>query len=93
MKRRSRISASPATVADALSWLATRYKEVEPTFSHPEEEGRIGLGFRLEVAEVALAGGVDVQWGFWLHGGRFASAGVVCCSPNRHAPAHACPAR
>jgi hypothetical protein len=92
LKPRTRIESSPATVADALGWLTGRYQAVQSSFHLPEDEARIGLDFRLKLAQEALTGGVDVQWGIWLRAGRFITAGVVCCSPNRHA-AYACPAR
>ncbi|MEV7966309.1 hypothetical protein AB0O34_10040 [Sphaerisporangium sp. NPDC088356] len=92
LKPRTRIDSSPATVAEALGWLAGRYQAVESSFWRPADEAHIGLDFRLAVAEESLAGGVDVQWGIWLQAGRFITAGVVCCSPNRHAT-YTCPAR
>ncbi|MFC7386623.1 hypothetical protein [Sphaerisporangium rhizosphaerae] len=92
LKPLTRAAASPQRVEHALSWLAERYQEVVPTFLYPDCEAEVGLDFRLTIARESLVGGVDVQWGFWLQAGRFATAGVVCCSPNRHA-AHPCPAR
>ncbi|GII76657.1 hypothetical protein Sru01_16390 [Sphaerisporangium rufum] len=90
LKPRTRIAASPATVPDALTWLAARYRAAEPSFLHPGGEARVGLDFRLELAEQHLADGVDVQWGIWLRGGNFTTPAVICCSPNRHAD-HPCP--
>ncbi|GII77482.1 hypothetical protein Sru01_24640 [Sphaerisporangium rufum] len=91
LKPRTRIDASPATVAEAVAWLTRRYRSAAESFLHPDGEARIGLDLRLHLAEEHLAGGVDVQWGIWLRGGDFITAAVICCSPNRHAP-HPCPA-
>ncbi len=90
LKPRTRIDSTAATVPDAVEWLMARYKTAEPHFLHPGGEARVGLDFRLGIAQEHLTGGVDVQWGIWLQGGRFLTAGVVCCSPNRHAD-YACP--
>jgi hypothetical protein len=92
LKPTRRIDATHSGTDGALDWLAERYRSAESSFLHPADEARIGLDFRLELAREALGGGVDVQWGFWLTGGRFLSCGVVCCSPNRQAD-HRCPAR
>jgi hypothetical protein len=91
LKPARRIDATHTTVDGALAWLAERYEAARPSFLHPDAEAAIGLGLRLDLAREALEGGVDVQWGFWLTGGRFTTCGVVCCSPNRHAR-HRCPA-
>jgi hypothetical protein len=90
LKPARRIDATFTKVDDALDWLAERYKSAEPSFLAPHAEAAIGLDFRLHLARTSLEGGVDVQWGFWLTGGRFLTCGVVCC-PNRQAD-HRCPA-
>ncbi|WP_248961264.1 hypothetical protein [Sphaerisporangium perillae] len=92
LKPAGRIDASPATVADALDWLAGRYRAAEPSFLDPASEARIGLDFRLKGAEESLVHGVDVQWGIWLRAGRYVTLAVICCSPNLHAD-RACPVR
>jgi hypothetical protein len=92
LKAERRIDASPATVEEALDWLATHYRTAQPSFLRPADEERIGLEFRLENARESLTHGVDVQWGFWLQAGRFTTCAVVCCSPNRHAR-YPCPLR
>lgn len=91
LKPARRIVASPATVADAAAWLTGHYRAAEPSFLHPDDEARIGLGFRLDLARQDLACGVDVQWGIWLRDGLHLTCAVVCCSPNRDA-AYRCPA-
>ncbi|MBE3011905.1 hypothetical protein IL992_22280 [Microbispora sp. NEAU-D428] len=90
LKPRNRIDVSPGSVGEALEWLTTRYRVAEPQFLRPDDEARIGLGLRLESAGESLVTGVDVQWGMWLHGGRFVTCAVVCCSPNRDAD-YRCP--
>jgi hypothetical protein len=55
---------------------------------HPEG---VALAARVELAMDLLPRGVDVQWGEWLLGGRFATMGAICC-PNRHV-SHPCPTR
>ncbi|MFC4531432.1 hypothetical protein [Sphaerisporangium dianthi] len=90
LKPAGRIEASPRTVAEALTWLAERYKAAEPSFLHPADEAHIGLDHRLRNAEESLTGGVDVQWGIWLTAGRFLTLNTTSCTPNRHAP-HPCP--
>lgn len=90
LKPARRIDVSQATAEDALVWLAERYRTAEPSFLHPGEEARLGRDFRLDNARECLTGGVDVQWGIWLQGGRFMTCAVVCCTPNRHA-SYPCP--
>ncbi|MGW4637637.1 hypothetical protein ACWEN6_03870 [Sphaerisporangium sp. NPDC004334] len=90
LKPASMIDASPETVAEALTWLAERYRAAEPSFLHPAGEAHIGLDTRLANAEESLTGGVDVQWGIWLTAGRFLTLNITCCTPNRHA-SYACP--
>ncbi|MFF4775395.1 hypothetical protein ACFY05_21305 [Microtetraspora fusca] len=92
LKPAQRIDASPATVREAVEWLADRYRAAEPSFLRPEDEARIGLAVRLAFAEQDLGSGVDVQWGIWLTAGRFFTCAVICCSPNRHAD-YPCPIR
>ncbi|MGI5286855.1 hypothetical protein ACQEVF_26455 [Nonomuraea polychroma] len=87
-KPAARIVASFQRVEEAASWLASEYGKVRDAFALPE---RITLEERLESARDSLPRGVDVQWGEWLQGGRFATIGMICC-PNRHVP-HPCPAR
>lgn len=90
LKPARHIADSPRDVDSALLWLRRMYLAAEVSFLRPADEARIALDSRLEHAHEALAGGVDVQWGIWLTGGRFMTCGVICCSPNRHAD-HACP--
>lgn len=85
-KPAARIAATFGEVEPAVAWLAEQYAVHEAAFPHPDG---VGLDARLEMAADMLACGVDVQWGEWLSGGRFVTAGVVCC-PNRHV-AHPCP--
>ncbi|MFI6734763.1 hypothetical protein ACIBI9_17695 [Nonomuraea sp. NPDC050451] len=87
-KPASRLAATFDDVQQAREWLAAEYGKVRDALLLPE---RIPLEDRLEYALDALPRGVDVQWGEWLQGGRFASIGVICC-PNRHVP-HPCPIR
>ncbi|MEO3810366.1 hypothetical protein ABGB17_15305 [Sphaerisporangium sp. B11E5] len=82
---------STANAAEAVEWLGRRYKAVEASFLRPAGEARVPVELRLEEARRSLSAGVDVQWGFWLTAGRFATIAVVCCSPNRHAR-YPCPA-
>ncbi|WP_219470364.1 hypothetical protein [Nonomuraea rhizosphaerae] len=84
----ARIRASFEDPARAVEWLEAQYGQIRGAFLHPD---RIGPGARLEAAADALPRGVDVQWGEWLTGGRFAAISVICC-PNRHVP-HPCPIR
>ncbi|MFI6298286.1 hypothetical protein ACIBEJ_42315 [Nonomuraea sp. NPDC050790] len=86
---RRQVSATHDSVADALAWLDREYTLVRRNLLLPADEERIGRPVRLANATESLGGAVDVQWGFWLTGGRFASLAVVCC-PNRSAP-HPCP--
>lgn len=90
LKPARRIDASPASLDDALAWLAERHRSTESSFLRPADEAQISLDLRLHNAREALTNGVDVQWGIWLTGGRFLTCAVVCCSPNRHA-AYRCP--
>lgn len=85
-KPAARIAATFREVEQATRWLAEQYAQHEAAFLHPD---RVGLDARLETAADLLALGVDVQWGEWLTGGRFATVGVICC-PNRHV-SHPCP--
>ncbi|MDP4511921.1 hypothetical protein [Nonomuraea turcica] len=85
-KPASRVAATFHDVGEAADWLAAEYGKVRGALLLPE---RIPLGDRLEYACDALLRGVDVQWGEWLQGGRFATIGVICC-PNRHV-SHSCP--
>ncbi|MFI7125172.1 hypothetical protein ACIBQ1_05720 [Nonomuraea sp. NPDC050153] len=87
-KPASRVAATFDDVRQAREWLAAEYRKVRDVLLLPEG---IPLEDRLEYALDALPRGVDVQWGEWLQGARFASIGVVCC-PNRHLP-HPCPIR
>ncbi|MEW1837778.1 hypothetical protein AB0392_07475 [Nonomuraea angiospora] len=85
-KPASRIAATFHDVGEAADWLAAEYGKVRGVLLAPE---RITLRERLDCARDLLPRGVDVQWGEWLQGGRFASIGMICC-PNRHVP-HPCP--
>ncbi|MGI5283553.1 hypothetical protein ACQEVF_09500 [Nonomuraea polychroma] len=87
-KPASRIAATFEDVSEAAGWLAAEYGKVGGALLLPE---RIPLESRLEYALDALPRGVDVQWGEWLQGARFATIGMICC-PNRHL-AHPCPVR
>ncbi|MEV0144249.1 MULTISPECIES: hypothetical protein [unclassified Nonomuraea] len=84
----SRIAATFDEPGPALEWLAAQYRRAGRSFPRPD---RVGLRVRLDGAADALPRGVDVVWGEWLTGGRFASIAMVCC-PNRHT-AHPCPIR
>jgi len=84
----SRIRASFDDPGRAVEWLATQYAQIRGAFPRPD---RVGLTARLDGAADALPRGVDVQWGEWLTGGRFATISVICC-PNRHVT-HPCPIR
>ncbi|MEQ4714805.1 hypothetical protein [Nonomuraea sp. B19D2] len=87
-KPRSRVAATFDDLDAALDWLSSRYRRLEGAFLHPD---RVGLDERLASAREALPRGVDVQWGEWLTGGRFATVSLICC-PNRHVT-HPCPVR
>ncbi|MFJ2031500.1 hypothetical protein [Streptosporangium sp. NPDC087985] len=63
-----------------------------PSFHLPDQEMKIGKDARLESGEQDLDNGVDVCWGFYLRGDRYAHTAMVCC-PNRHAPGYPCPER
>lgn len=91
LKSARRIEVSSTTVEVALDWLGERYRAAAPSFLHPRDEERIGLDFRLSLAGESLTGGLDVQWGIWLRGGRFSTCAAICCSPNRDAN-YRCPA-
>src|SRR5690606_13680274 len=84
----SHIAASFDDPDRAVEWLAERYEEMRRSMPRPDGAGK---ELRLANAADALPRGVDVQWGEWLAGGRFASVGVICC-PNKHAD-HPCPVR
>jgi hypothetical protein len=86
-KPASRIAGTFHEVERAVGWLAGEYGKVRDAL---RPEG-IPIEERLDTARDLLSGGVDVQWGEWLHGGRFFTLGVICC-PNRHA-SHPCPLR
>ncbi|MFI6706608.1 hypothetical protein ACIBF7_09270 [Nonomuraea sp. NPDC050478] len=88
LKHRSRMAATFEEVAAAVVWMADEYAKARTALLPPEQ---IPVNERLDTARDLLPRGVDVQWGEWLHGGRFVTIGVICC-PNRHAP-HPCPAR
>ncbi|NUR88486.1 MAG: hypothetical protein HOY71_30725 [Nonomuraea sp.] len=77
-----RAAATFAAVGDALAWLSSRHALIR-------DGDAIGLAVRLAEAADLLPRGVDVQWGEWLPGGRFATVGMICC-PNRHTT-HPCP--
>ncbi|MFF4622057.1 hypothetical protein [Nonomuraea jabiensis] len=85
-KPASRIAATFQEAEQAVDWMAGEYASVREAFLLPE---RVPLEDRLETALDLLSRGVDVQWGEWLQGGRFATIGVICC-PNRHVT-HPCP--
>ncbi|MET7336518.1 hypothetical protein [Nonomuraea sp. NPDC005650] len=87
-KPASRIAATFYEVEQAADWMAGVYAKVGEALLLPEG---VPLGDRLEIALDLLPRGVDVQWGEWLQGGRFATIGVICC-PNQHV-AHPCPTR
>ncbi|SDL49135.1 hypothetical protein [Nonomuraea jiangxiensis] len=87
-KPASRIAATFEDVAGAVGWLAAEYDQVRSALPPPQ---RITPEERLATARDLLPRGVDVEWGEWLQGGRFASIAVICC-PNRHVP-HPCPIR
>ncbi|MET7339676.1 hypothetical protein [Nonomuraea sp. NPDC005650] len=87
-KPASRIAATFHEVSEAAEWLAAEYGKVCGALLLPEG---IPLEDRLGYACDALPRGVDVQWGEWLQGARFAGIGVICC-PNRHVT-HPCPIR
>ncbi len=67
----------------AVEWMAGEYEPVRPG------SDTVPLEHRRTVAADLLPRGVDVQWGEWLHGGRFITLGMICC-PNRHVN-HPCP--
>lgn len=72
----------------ATEWMATQYALFKGTLLHAE---RIRLNDRLSYATDLLPRGVDVQWGDWLTGGRFATVGMICC-PSRYV-GRRCPIR
>ncbi|MDA0633999.1 hypothetical protein OUY22_11275 [Nonomuraea sp. MCN248] len=88
LKPAPRMAASFEHVASAVAWMSEEYGKARTALLLPEW---IPVEERLEAARDLLPRGVDVQWGEWLHGGRFVTIGVICC-PNRHVP-HPCPAR
>lgn len=87
-KPAARIAATFHDLGEAADWLEAEYGKARSALLLPE---RILLEDRLAYARDALPRGVDVQWGEWLQGGRFASIGMICC-PNRHTD-HPCPIR
>ncbi|MER6583962.1 hypothetical protein [Nonomuraea sp. NPDC001023] len=87
-KPSARVAGTFDDVTAAVKWLADQYHVVSGLLLHPD---RVPLDDRLGTARDAISRGVDVQWGEWLHGGRFATVGMICC-PNRHVP-HPCPTR
>ncbi|HEX4813987.1 MAG TPA: hypothetical protein VFV66_14680 [Nonomuraea sp.] len=87
-KPASRIAATFETVEPAIAWLAGAYGEIRDLLPAPD---RVPLAERLANARDLLPRGVDVQWGEWLPGGRFATISMICC-PNRHTH-HPCPIR
>jgi hypothetical protein len=87
-KPASRIADTFDAISAAVTWLSAEYEAVRALLMHPES---VPLAARIEMAVDLLPRRVDVQWGEWLLGGRFASMGVICC-PNRHV-AHPCPIR
>jgi hypothetical protein len=91
LKPPARIERTHAEVEAAVSWLAARYEEVEPSFHLPDQEAKIGKHARLAQGAHDLSGGVDVAWGFYLRAERYAHIAVICC-PNRHAAGYRCPA-
>ncbi|MFI9560517.1 hypothetical protein [Nonomuraea endophytica] len=86
---RRQVTATFESTADAVAWLSREYTLACRKLLLPADEERIGRAVRLANATESLTGGADVQWGFWLSGGRFTSLAVVCC-PNRTAT-HPCP--
>jgi len=87
-KASSQVAASFDDVDRAVKWLAERYSHVEQQFLYPD---RVGLEDRISSAKDLLPRHIDVMWGWWLKGGRFASLAMVCC-PNRDVD-HPCPER
>jgi hypothetical protein len=87
-KPAGRIAATFEALAGAVDWLAAQYQAARASLMHPEG---VPLAVRFDTARDLLPRGVDVQWGEWLLGGRFATMGVICC-PNRHV-SHPCPTR
>ncbi|WP_084960010.1 hypothetical protein [Thermoactinospora rubra] len=90
-KPRTRIAATFTDLAEVVAWLRQQYGSARQFFPRPADEARIGLDARLDLARDLLPRGVDVQWGFWLTGGRFTTIAAICC-PNRHV-SHSCPSR
>ncbi|MEU4570881.1 hypothetical protein [Nonomuraea sp. NPDC023979] len=87
-KPAAQIRATFDNIDAAMSWLGSEYGQVRNTLLRPEG---LPLEDRLAIARDLLPRGVDVQWGEWLHGGRFVTIGLICC-PNRHVT-HPCPSR
>ena len=87
LKPASRIAETFYDGESAIRWLANQYQELADEMSPLDG---VGLSFRLTNAKNSLAGGMNVQWGFYLRGAMYASVGLVRC-PNLHPPAHPCP--
>ncbi|WP_157254373.1 hypothetical protein [Nonomuraea typhae] len=83
-KPASRIAETFEDVDKAIEWMRTQYA---PASAHDP----ISMSHHQREAYGLLPGGVDVQWGCWLPGGRFLTVGMICC-PNRHVN-HPCPKR
>ncbi|WP_219465733.1 hypothetical protein [Nonomuraea rhizosphaerae] len=90
LKSASRSSGRYDEAKAAADWMATEFGKIDGMLL---QRGRrvVTLEERIAGALDLLPRGVDVQWGDWLRGGRFATIGMICC-PNRHVT-HPCPLR
>jgi hypothetical protein len=90
IKPTSRMAGTFEDVKVAADWMAAEFNKIDGTLLQPDQR-LVTLEDRIAGALDMLPRGVDVQWGEWLHGGRFSTIGMICC-PNRHV-AHPCPLR
>lgn len=69
--------------ADAGGWLREEYIGIADARMHLELQQDVSdLGTMAMLAEDTLQRGRDVVWSWWLRGGAYLEAAVVCC-PNR----------
>ncbi|MFD7092356.1 hypothetical protein [Streptomyces sp. NPDC056641] len=77
----------------AVAWLKRQLAEYTPRFDSPAYRHSAHLALLADSAAERLDWGGDVSLGFYLERPAFLSLALVTCSPNRAAPALACPAR
>ncbi|MFJ5111524.1 hypothetical protein ACIQAD_12900 [Streptomyces sp. NPDC088551] len=77
----------------AVAWMKKQLAAYATRFDSPVYQDSAHLTLVTDSAAERLGWGGDVSLGFYLERPAFLSLALVTCSPNRAAPALACPAR